>query len=100
MSAYRKLIDCFKESDTVRPSHLLVNDLKQERTDWKQIAGFKMAVYMFFNENYNHLRGKAEDGNFGFKIEYVPATCTCTFPTREKDMCLGCDEKLSPEYSE
>ena len=74
MKGFRKFKDCFKESDTVRPAHLLCEDFKKERTDWEGIAGFKMMVYILLSDpekGFPHLRGKAESGDFGYKLEFV-----------------------------
>jgi len=67
MSEYRKGLEMWEESDSVRCSHLLYEDLKKERTDIP-----KFHFYIFLQENYSHLRGKSEAGNMGYKLKYIP----------------------------
>jgi len=68
---FREFTKCFVESAVVRPSHLLVEDFKKERTDWENLLLFKFNVYMLLERDYLHLRGKAPDGNMGYALEYV-----------------------------
>jgi hypothetical protein len=67
MSNYRKGLDLWEESETVRCSHLLFEDLQQERTDIT-----KFIFYIFLLQNYRHLRGKSKEGNLGYRLKYVP----------------------------
>ena len=67
MSDYREGLDMWEESDTVRCSHLLYEDLKQERTDIP-----KFHFYLFLIDNYRHLYGKSKAGNMGYKLKYKP----------------------------
>jgi hypothetical protein len=67
MAEFRKGLDMWEVSDEVRCSHLLYEDLKQERTDIR-----KFHFYIFLLENYSHLRGKSEAGNLGYKLKWKP----------------------------
>jgi hypothetical protein len=66
---YRKINDCFKRSDTIRPDHLLYKDFLQERTD---ISKFIFYIWVQKNE-LKARRGKADSGDLGHGLEYIPA---------------------------
>lgn len=65
---YRRINDCFKKSDTIRAQHVLFDDFKQERTD---VMKFTFYLWLGKNELQTN-RGKDENGNLGFGLEYIP----------------------------
>lgn len=64
--SYRPAKECFEEAEEYRSMHLLFEDFQQERTDIQ-----KFFVYLFFQNEYSHLYGKAKDGDMGYKIKFI-----------------------------
>lgn len=68
MIIYRKLIDCFRPSETVTSQHALFDQyVEGERKDMP-----KMVFYMSMWKNFGHPTETDEKGNLGYKLEFIP----------------------------
>jgi hypothetical protein len=67
MSEFRKGVDMWEETETVRCSHLLYQDFQHERNDIP-----KFHFYIFLLKHYRHLKGKSQAGNSGYRLKYKP----------------------------
>lgn len=74
MEEFRPINQCFEKSDTIRAQHLLWDDFRKERTDVKDRGLYKIAFYIWLDENELGAKyGKDENGNIGYGLKYIDA---------------------------